>query len=221
MSIISNRHQINLFVSGKSEALTGQRLAKVGYKSTSKTPAKFPSICVSVPPIADEEIQGNISALLPHVKAYLADVQDKVIRSLYESSGGTKTLVSNEEISVSACIGYLMSEGAGGKLSAELIEHWFDTEMKDNLTVVFADKLGFSELNDEQMETVSCYLASYRALFAQVSATKNAPSKAQCENLRKVLEVAATETDVGERIANRLAELLKEPTQKVAQLLDF
>ena len=221
MSVISNRHQINLFVSGKSEPLSGQRLAKVGYKSTKQTPAKFPSICVSVPHLSDEEIQGNISALLPHIKSYLADVQDKVIRSLYESSGGTKTLVSDDEISVSACVGYLMSEGAGGKLSAELIEHWFDTEMKDNLTVVFADKLGFSELNDDQMETVGKYLASYRALFSQVSATKNAPSKAQCENLRKVLEVAATETDVGEKVAARLAELLKEPTQKVAQLLDF
>ena len=221
MSNISNRHQINLFVSGKSEPLSGQRLAKVGYKSSKTQAAKFPSVCVSVPPLEDEQITGDLTALLPHLKEYLYGVQDKVIRSLYESSGGAKSAVTDDEISVSACIGYLMSEGAGGKLSAELIEHWFDTEMKDNLTVVFADKLGFSELNDDQMETVGKYLASYRALFAQVSATKNAPSKAQCENLRKVLEVAATETDVGEKVAARLNELLKEPTQKVAQLLDF
>jgi len=221
MSNISNRHNINRFVSGKSEPLAGQRLAKVGYKSTDKTPAKFPSVCASVPPLGDRDILPHIDALLPHIRTFLEGVQDRVVRSLYESSGGLLSSVSDSEISVSACIAYLASEGAGGKLSAELISFWFEEQMKDNLTVVFADKLGFPELTAENMVTISQHLNAYKALFCALPGTKNAPTRVQCENLRKVMNVCGADTDVGVKVSARISELLKETSKPVFELLDF
>ena len=62
MSNISNRHTVNPFISGKSEALVQQRLCKVGYKKTKDCPNPLPSICVSVPHVDPSAINGAILA---------------------------------------------------------------------------------------------------------------------------------------------------------------
>jgi len=89
MSNISNRHNVQAFVAGESKALSGQRLAKVGYKQTKAITDKGEvapkSICVSIPMFVDQDIQDNIQALLPHIGAWLETVQDNVLRSLYEA----------------------------------------------------------------------------------------------------------------------------------------
>ena len=66
MSNVSTVHDVVPFVAGKTAALTGQRLAKVGYKSTAKNPARYASIAVSVPYINPDDITENLQALLPY-----------------------------------------------------------------------------------------------------------------------------------------------------------
>jgi len=57
---ISNRHPLNPFTSGASQALAGQRLAKIGYKSSKTAPARYPSVCASIPPIDSAEVSARI-----------------------------------------------------------------------------------------------------------------------------------------------------------------
>ena len=100
MSHFPSTHLVTAFDSAKSQALSGQRLAKIRYKTTAKQAAKFPSVCVSVPPLDDAEIMENLPALKVHIRAMLEAAQDGVIRSLYEVSDGKLSSVQDQDISV-------------------------------------------------------------------------------------------------------------------------
>ena len=141
MSNVSTVHDVVPFVAGKTAALTGQRLAKVGYKSTAKNPARYASIAVSVPYINPDDITENLQALLPYIGSMLEKTQDDVIRNLYESRDGSLKLVQDHEISVQACIAYLESEAAGDRIKKEHIEAWFDRVCADNVFTLIAEKL--------------------------------------------------------------------------------
>jgi hypothetical protein len=208
MSNVSNRHNVNPFVAGKSQALINQRLAKVGYKSSKKTPAQFPSVCVSVPKIEPGQFQGEtLISALPHIVEFFSGVQDKVIRSLYESASGNLTSVSDDEIGLQSCINFLEAESIGNRFSAEFIEKWFDSQVKENLTVVIADKLGFDELNDDQMVTIGKHLAGYRALFAGLAGKNVFYQPTQVSGLIRALEVSSADDEVSEKLLKKLNEM--------------
>jgi hypothetical protein len=207
MSNISTRHNVNPFTAGKSQALNGQRLAKIGYKKTKDQPSPLPSVCVSVPHLTKEQIDGNITALYPHIGEFLAGVQDKVIRSLYESAGGTLKSVSDEEISVVACIAFLEAESTGNRMTAESVGAWFDGVLRDNLSVVIATKLGMEDMNDAQMETINKHLSGYRALFCGLTGKNVFYQPAQVQGLVRALEVCSVDDETSARLAKKLDEM--------------
>ena len=150
MSVISNVHTLVPFVAGESKPLSEQRLAKVGFKETAKMKKDgikpLPSVCASVPTLAEEEIQGNISALLPHIRTMLEGTQDAIIRSLCEGSKGQRKEVRTEEISVQACIAFLAAQEAGSRISAESIAAWSSNGMaKDVSAAIIVDALGYGK----------------------------------------------------------------------------
>lgn len=215
---ITNRHKLNPFVAGKSAALADQRLAKVGYKSTVKTAAKYQSVCVSVPVIA-EFTEEQIQALGPHIIQMLENAQDGIIRSLYESRDGTLSEVSDDDISIDSCISFLEAESTGGRLTREYLESWFDQMMRENLTVVIATKLGFEELNDDQMRTISQHLSGYRGLIASLAGGKTLLQEHQIRGIQKALEVSSVDDETGKRLNTRLALMLNRP--KIEELLEL
>src|SRR6185369_6759627 len=124
MSNVSNRHQFKQFTAGKSTPLSGQRLAKIGYKNTEKNRAKYQNAFVSVPYITDDAIADQIEQLIPHIKNMLEESQDALLKTLYEQQNGIleNGSVSDEDISVSAVIGYMNAESTGGRMTKESIE---------------------------------------------------------------------------------------------------
>ena len=136
MSNISNRHNVLAFVAGKSEPLSGQRLAKVGYKKTKDVPNPPQSICVSIPQFTNEQILARAADFLPVIREAIHGLQDGIIRSLYESRNHSITefsSVSDDEISLDACIAFAESERNGGRITAEFLKSWFAKEMGDSL----------------------------------------------------------------------------------------
>ena len=223
MSVISNRHTVNPFVAGKSAALSGQRLAKVGYKTTAKNPAKYPSICVSVPqidtandPFLKFRQDGAFDSI---IRVALENAQDGIVRSLYESSGGTLTAVSDDDIGIIQCLAFLDAEANGGRLTKEFLNAWFDNTMAENLTVVIADKLGFEELNEDQMVVVEKHLKGYRDLYASLSGGKTVLEEKTVRGLIKALELSAVEDDTAQKLKNRLNGMLKK--EKIEDLLEL
>lgn len=223
MSNVSNRHNVNLFVAGKSEPLTGQRLAKIGYKKTAKQINPLPSICVSIPPIdtANDpflEMRQN-GAFDGIIRNALESAQDGIIRSLYETSGGNLSSVSDSDISLVNCLAYIEAENTGGRLTIDFLNAWFDANMKDNLTVIIADKLGFDELTDASLEVIGQHLSGYRSLISSLSGGKTILTDMQIKQVSRALEICSVDDETSVKLKNRLNEMQKKP--KISDLLEF
>ena len=207
---ISNRHSVVPFVAGETQAMADQRLAKVGYKSTKKTPAKYKSIAVSVPVITSID-EDQLERLLPHVVSMLENAQDGIIRSLYESSQGNLASVSDDEISIDACIGYLEAEATGGRLTKEKVEEWFTENLSDNLSVTIADKLNFTSLTGENEKVINQHLNAYKGILASLAGGKTLLNPAQIAGCKKALELASNEDDTYKKLMARLEAMEKKP----------
>lgn len=215
---ISNRHPVNPFIAGSSEAMSDQRLAKVGYKSTKKTPAKFKSVCASVPAIA-ELAPEQIQKLLPFICDMLESAQDGIFRSLYESADGMLEVLTDDDISVDACISYLSAEKSGDRLNKEMLERWFDEQMLDNLTVVIAEKLGFDLSTPDQLVTIGKHTNAYRGMISALSGGKTMYAANQIQGLKKALEVSSVDDEIGKKLMARLVQMESKP--KMEELLDL
>ena len=211
MSVIADRHTVVPFVAGKTAAFQDQRLAKVGYKDrTDKngktTKAKLPSIAVSVPKITS--IEGHLTALLPHIVSMLETTQDSIIRSLYESSEGTLSNVADSDISIGACVAFLEAEAEGDRLSKERIGKWFDSDVRENLAIYVADKLGTENLDDARI-TAKC--AAFRGLFALLASKNLFLQPPQIAGLRTALTFAADSDDgFAEKIGKKIDKVESE-----------
>lgn len=220
MSHFPSTHLVTAFDSAKSQALSGQRLAKIRYKTTAKQAAKFPSVCVSVPPLADSEIMDNLPALKTHIRAMLESAQDGVIRSLYEAAGGNLTSVQDSDISVIACIGYLNAEAEGGRLTKETIDAWFDSSLAEYVTALIAEKLGYgdTDLTPEQDATISRHVRGYKDMYSALAGGKTMYQPNQIASLRKVLGLVDTD-ELATKLDARLAGMLSKP--KMEELLEL
>lgn len=219
MSNISNRHQVQPFTAGESKPLSGQRLAKVGYKTSKKTPAKYKSICVSVPQINPDDVMGNIQRLLPHVGTMLENAQDGIIRSLYEQSDGSLQTVGDSDISIQACIAFLDAEAAGDRLKKEHIENWFDAEISENLFVLVAEKLGFTEPNEDQTAVIQKHVKTYRDVISMLAGGKTRLEEKQIKGCRVALSLGDTNSGIGQKLVNRLDAM--ERTPKIEDMLEL
>lgn len=225
MSNVSNRHTVNLFTAGKSEALSGQRLAKVGYKSTAKTPAKFPSICISVPMIDVQEALGSdLTPWFPHIRTLMETAQDGIIRAMYENSAGALQAVTDDDIGPAAMLAFLDSEAAGGRLTVELATQWFNAQVQDNLYVLIAEKLGFSgngsdTPNEDQDRTIKQHLNGYRELMGKLAGGKTLLNEKQLRGLSVALDVASVEDDICAKLRAKIAAM--QAPKKVEELLEL
>lgn len=210
MSVVSNRHSIVPFVAGSSKALSDQRLARAGFKLTEKMKAvgktALPSVCASIPQIDPAAIELFWNDLLPHVGTMLEKAQDEILRAKYESSGGTATDITDEELSIPACLAMLNAESAGSKLSAESIGAWFDSSLTDNLTVLIADKLGFDLSTPEQEATVAKHVKNHRDVLAMLAGKNVILAPRQMTAVRNMLELADEDVMHG-KLSAKLAAL--------------
>jgi hypothetical protein len=220
MSNVSNAHDVIPFVAGKTAPLSNQRLAKVGYKTTAKNPAKFASVAVSVPFLSSEAITENMDALIPYVRNMLEATQDSVIRSLYENASGKLSVVTDSDISIQACISYLESEAAGDRLKKEHIESWFDRVCKENCFTLIAEKLGYTNdvLTEEQIKTVDKHVKVYRDILSMLAGGRTILTPVQIKSCKTVIEVSEDDSGIGEKLVSRLNAM---ETPKVAEMLEL
>lgn len=222
MSHFPSSHLVTPFDSAKSQPLTGQRLAKCRYKTTVKTPALHPSVCVSVPYLTPEQITPELARLMPHIRNMLENAQDGVIRSLYESADGTLTQVQDSELSVDSCIKYLEAESSGSRLTKEFIDSWFKGEPHDMVYALIVEKLHYApkgeELTPEQDATVSKHVKGYGDMYSALAGGKTMYQPNQIQSLLKVLELIDT-SEVTEKLTARLNSMLTKP--KIEELLEL
>lgn len=225
MSTISNRHTVVPFVAGKTAPLTGQRLAKVGYKTTKKQKAKFANVAVSVPMIDKDAKEFNDAIGTGKfdniIIAALQDAQDGIIRSLYESADGSLQSVSDDEIGIDACLAFIEAEQTGGRLTKEMIAEWFDETLADNLTVTVADKLKFmgDDLTEEQQKTVAKHVQIYKDVLASLAGGKTLLQPTQIKGCKTALSLDLGESEIGKKLMARLIAM--ETPKMTAEMLEL
>ena len=210
MSNVSNRHAVTLFVAGTSKPLTDQRLARAGFKLTEKMKAAgktaLPSVCASVPMIDTGAVSVFTAELMPHIVAMLEKAQDEILRAKYEAAGGVCADITDEEISIPACIAFLNAENAGSRLSSDTIGAWFDSALTDSLTVLIADKLSFDLSTPEQETTVAKHVKNHRDVLAMLAGKNVILAPRQISAITNMLELAE-EDAMHARLSARLAAL--------------
>lgn len=225
MSNVSSIHSITKFVAGKSEPLSGQVLVKVGYKPTKnkktgeKIPAKYPSICVSVPPIEfDTKDEIQLSRILKLVKGQFGEIRREIVKSLYENSNGALSSVSTNEVSVNACLAF--AESQVGRLSKDSIGKWFDSSCEEFLTLSIATQLGFDELNADQLKTVKSRVSAWRDWFTSLTGTFS-PTEPQIRTAKTIIANSEdSDSEFAEKLLAKIAEFEK-PVEKDVLLLNL
>lgn len=206
MSVISNRHSFVGFVSQgkeKSKPFDGQRLVKVTYREKSEKT----SVCVSIPTIPETEIIDNSANFVDHIKDWLESMQDKMVRSLYESG---RVQISDEEIELKAIIEWMDQESNGSRLTKEIIGKWFDDNLKEILIVAFAEKMMITDnANEEQMKRLEQVVNVYREKIASLAGGKTVFSAEIANKLLIALELGDSDDLMVIRFKSRF-EKMKE-----------
>jgi hypothetical protein len=216
MSNVSTVHDIKPFKAG-DKALSGQRLAKIGYKKTKNQTNPLASVAVSVPFILPDAVMANVQRLLPHIGTMLENAQDGIIRARYEASAGALKIIQDSEISVEACIGFLDAEASGSRLTSEAIEKWFDAELSDNVFAMLAQKLGYlgndadASLTDAQESTVSKHVKIYKDVLSSLAGGKTMLAEKQIRGCRAAL---ALSPDADDRMVSQLTARLDTMERK-------
>lgn len=205
MSNVSSTHDVVTYVSGKTVALTGQRLAKVSYKTDKATGVKKESKAVSIPLISSHDVESNLAILMPALKEFLQCQQDAIVRKLVDAGA---TEVHDSQLSMQAIASYAEEESTGARLTKESIGAWFDSSVADYLRVAFADKLGLSNTpTADEMFRVETAVATYKDKFAALAGGKTSYTPDVAEKLAKVLEFASEEDSIAAKFAVRLEKM--------------
>jgi hypothetical protein len=154
------------------------------------------------------------------IQTALCAAQDGIIRSLYESSDGTRKEIDDSEISIESCLAFIEAESTGSRLSAALIEGWFSTQIKEPLIVTVAEKLGFNDMTDAQLITIHKHVENYKKLFQSLAGKGVILEEKQLHGLRKAIEVADCEDDeTSKKIIAKIEGMLKK--EKIEDLLEL
>jgi len=222
MSNISNRHSIVPFISGTSKPLSGQELLKITYKSSTDkktkivTPAKFPSVCASVPALTWDSVLPELELFKGHILGFLRDSRQAVARGLYEAKKGKLEALTDEDLSLSAIAGFLSAQGQG-KLSIEKIGKFFDSAMIESVTVAVIDKCKFDieTLNDEQNKTVKHHVGDIKSALESLAV----PALLAESVYRKCLAVLALLGELEDAAESAMLERLIETAEgKIAAI---
>lgn len=193
----------------KAEVPAGFRLARIIRKNTKENPNAV-SQAVFVPaPIDTASWMGN-ATIAEAVQNYMQGLQDKVIRQVLDSG---RNIITDADIAVEAVASYLEeNDETLGRLSKESIGTWYDAEVADTLTLVFADKLGIGDQpTPAEVTKLEQLNNQYKGCFQKLAGKSLAGAlpPSVVTNLEKALELVPV-SGFGDRIKVQLAKCKEE-----------
>ena len=226
---IAARHNILPYTPKESKPFSGQRLIVVKYNETKNAKEKedkLPNVCVSVPHISPAKVLEDhiIRALLPHIGTLLEKTQKDIVTSLYETSAGQLTSVSDDEISVEQCISYLNAASVGmGHLKKESVSSWFTDNMRELLVYVLSAHAGFDpeNLSAEQEKEITKNCKEYQDRLAGLAGKNVTYTPGMQKSLMRALELCEMHTDkeMGERLYKKLEGMNKEEKKESPMMM--
>lgn len=214
MSIIDNAaHSVVAYDPKASKPFTGQRLAKVTFKTVTDKESplfniKRESKCVSLPLVTAKEVQDNAVALSGVIAEYLMDVQNKIVRERVEANAAH---ITSEEISIAGCIEWLEQNNESGRLTKESVGQWFVDNIETELAVVLADKLGVSNVpTDAENKQIMAVVNTFKDKVSSLAGGKTSYEPKLCESLIKAIAMAPAGDALAVRFTARLEKMIAE-----------
>ena len=215
MSTVSQFHNTELYVAGKSKALDGQRLSKHSWKTDKESGVKPESKCVSIPQIQKSVL--NLAGMEVHLIAYLETVQDQIIKQKIVEG---KTQIHDDEICATAIVEFLEAESQGTRFTKADAEKWFSEVVEDNLALILADKLGVSEVPTEnESKQIYAIVGEFKSKISGLAGGKTSYSPAVAQKLEKALDLVEDKEDpIYVRFTKRLEKMKIQDTDLLAAL---
>jgi len=144
----------------------------------------------------------------------LENAQDGILRSLYESSGGTLTSVSDDELSIEQCIAWMNADRAGSRLNAESIGAWFDSSCADAIVVTAAEKLQTDNVDDPRIVAT---VKRFRDMLCMLTG-KSAVTQVQLDLASRALDISECDDEMAQKLRQKITDLSPKITADSAAL---
>lgn len=165
----------------------GKKSANPDYDPNYKKPD---ARCISVPAL---RITVGPQVLQDALQQAFEDLQDAVIRKLVvEALDQNKNLISIHEtqINFEAVALFAATNAAGGKLTKDGIEEWFDESLADTLTLKLANAMKLSDTpNQQESAKLASAVTQYKGVIISLAAPRAGMSKTVATQLKTVLEL--------------------------------
>lgn len=220
---------------GKNKPREGYRLAVVSFKTDKSKSEKEIDVdgkkqtnpdydpnykkpdarCVDIPSL---KLDCTPQVLKDAIQQAFEDLQDSIVRKLVvaELDAGKNVInIHDNDVNFEAVSLFAAANAAGGKLTKDGIEEWFDADLADTLTLALANAM---KLPDTPSQVESAKLASavtgYKNVFLTLAAPKAGMSKNVAGQMKSVIDLCENKEGrmfkaLSVKIANHLTE--KEP----------
>ncbi len=198
--------------------ISGTRTVKCLYRADPKKPAdkQRQSVYVRVPTkhLTEELVTANIAELAPYVTGWLQSLEDTVIKEQHRQG---LLSVYTESLSIDALIEYLEETQESGRLTKDKIGAWFDTDIADNLSLLFADKMGLGDQpSDMELAKLAAIIGAYKGKFCALASGKAFFEPSDREALIKVIHSCeAGGTNLGARFIARLSKMTEKKAEEL------
>lgn len=205
MSNVSSTHSFARFDKA-SKPLTGQRLARIMYKTDAKTGKKPDSYCVSIPLVGTLS-DAQLRMMHDEVIGLIHTAQDGICKERYQEKA---VGVTDAELSFEAVLAYLgESGGSSGRITTESVVEWFNENLSEALQVAFADALGISDSpSDEENIKIEMQCLVYRENFAKLASGKTSFQPVKAAKLLKSLDFASADDALAGKFKVRLQKMV-------------
>lgn len=189
--------------------IKGTRIVKALYQTNKETGKKVQeNAYVRIPTkhLTEEKLVARITELSPCVLSWLQEQEALSLRADHKK-GQLNVFCAN--LSIDALIVRLEESEAGARLNKEKIEVWYDVNIMEPLTVLFAGKMNISEnASEEQLIKLELVLVAYKAKFASLASGKVYIKEADCLAMIAVItNCEAQDSLLGARFISRLEKM--------------
>lgn len=204
MSNLSSNHDFIPYDAKTTKPHSGQRLARIMYKTDKATGKKPQSYCASIPQL-HALTPPQMHALRDVIQEYCLSVQDAICKQRYEEGAIS---VSDEELSFDAIMEYVAEVQKGARITGEAVKEWFTENLSESLAVAFADKLGISDTpTDADSKKLEQLCAGYRDNFAKLASGKTQFPASKATLMIKALSFASSDDSLAARFRVRLEKM--------------
>ena len=202
--------------------VSGTRIIKCLYQISPKTGKKVrENSFIRIPSdhINEEAVVSNIEELAPFIVTFLQDKEDIIIKESHKN-GALNVFTPN--LSIASILEYLEENETSGRLNKEMITAWFKECIEENLTSLFAAKLGIDEHSDEsKLVKLAAVINAYKMKLESLASPKVSFKPEDCAALIGVIskadnkiiaDVANSGSVLGKRFIKKL-EVMQTKTE--------